>query len=481
MAPGVAAVERLLEELRTASWDAARARPRRAARAGARGRCPRGRRSAQLGRRLLGRAPARAALRLQRRGAAPVLPAARACSTGCSRSRSASSACASRAADGEAPVWHPDVRFFRVADEDGTPIAAFYLDPYSRPAEKRGGAWMDECVATARRRCDCPSRTWSATRRRRSATSRRCMTFDEVRDAVPRVRSRPAAHADHGRAARGGGHPQRRVGRRRAAEPVHGELVLPPRDAARARRATSRPASRCRTSSSRRSCAARTFRAGSIMLRQLYFALLDLELHHRSAPDGGESPFDLQQRIAARHHRHPAAARGPLPLRLQPHLRGRLRGRLLQLQVGRGAVGRRVRRLRGGRPRATPRPSQAPVGASATPSSPSAAAATRWRSSGPSAVASPAPRRCSASQAWHAQPEPALTRVSGPAVPAYTARGRLLRPGGRAPSTAAGRAATAGPASPRTPRGWRSARAPRSPPGPRCCGRRPHPRASARR
>ncbi|MBD0267494.1 MAG: M3 family metallopeptidase [Cyanobacteria bacterium Co-bin8] len=49
-------------------------------------------------------------------------------------------------ADGEAPVWHPDVRYFRVANEAGDAIAHFYLDPYSRPAEKRGGAWMDECV-----------------------------------------------------------------------------------------------------------------------------------------------------------------------------------------------------------------------------------------------------------------------------------------------------------------------------------------------
>lgn len=54
------------------------------------------------------------------------------------------------AADGEAPVWHPDVRFFRVEDRDGTPLAAFYLDPYSRPASKRGGAWMDECLNRSR-------------------------------------------------------------------------------------------------------------------------------------------------------------------------------------------------------------------------------------------------------------------------------------------------------------------------------------------
>ncbi|MFN9055557.1 MAG: M3 family metallopeptidase, partial [Cyanobacteriota bacterium] len=51
------------------------------------------------------------------------------------------------AADGQAPVWHPDVRFFRVNDRDtGLPLAAFYLDPYSRPGSKRGGAWMDECL-----------------------------------------------------------------------------------------------------------------------------------------------------------------------------------------------------------------------------------------------------------------------------------------------------------------------------------------------
>lgn len=55
------------------------------------------------------------------------------------------------AADGQAPVWHPDVRYFQVANAaDGEKIAYFYLDPYSRPAEKRGGAWMDECIVRAK-------------------------------------------------------------------------------------------------------------------------------------------------------------------------------------------------------------------------------------------------------------------------------------------------------------------------------------------
>lgn len=54
------------------------------------------------------------------------------------------------AADGQTPVWHKDVRYFQIDDAAGNTIANFYLDPYSRPEEKRGGAWMDECVVRAK-------------------------------------------------------------------------------------------------------------------------------------------------------------------------------------------------------------------------------------------------------------------------------------------------------------------------------------------
>lgn len=43
----------------------------------------------------------------------------------------------------QAPVWHPDVQFYRVEDESGLLRAQFYLDLYARPG-KRGGAWMDD-------------------------------------------------------------------------------------------------------------------------------------------------------------------------------------------------------------------------------------------------------------------------------------------------------------------------------------------------
>ena len=43
-------------------------------------------------------------------------------------------------------VWHPDVRFFDIHDELGNLRGQFYLDLYARP-NKRGGAWMDECIS----------------------------------------------------------------------------------------------------------------------------------------------------------------------------------------------------------------------------------------------------------------------------------------------------------------------------------------------
>jgi len=45
-------------------------------------------------------------------------------------------------ADGKTPVWHKDVQYFVIKDENQKQIASLYLDLFSRPANKRGGAWM---------------------------------------------------------------------------------------------------------------------------------------------------------------------------------------------------------------------------------------------------------------------------------------------------------------------------------------------------
>ena len=46
-------------------------------------------------------------------------------------------------------AWHEDVRFFQIHDSSGDVRGSFYLDLYARQ-QKRGGAWMDECVVRRR-------------------------------------------------------------------------------------------------------------------------------------------------------------------------------------------------------------------------------------------------------------------------------------------------------------------------------------------
>ncbi len=46
-------------------------------------------------------------------------------------------------------TWHPDVRFYEIYDREGQLQAQFYFDLYARQ-NKRGGAWMDECISRRR-------------------------------------------------------------------------------------------------------------------------------------------------------------------------------------------------------------------------------------------------------------------------------------------------------------------------------------------
>lgn len=43
----------------------------------------------------------------------------------------------------EVSVWHPDVKFYEVCNENGDVFAGFYVDLFERKG-KRGGAWMDD-------------------------------------------------------------------------------------------------------------------------------------------------------------------------------------------------------------------------------------------------------------------------------------------------------------------------------------------------
>ncbi|MEO0812956.1 MAG: M3 family metallopeptidase, partial [Myxococcota bacterium] len=47
-------------------------------------------------------------------------------------------------------VWHDDVRYFEVLDPGGAVVAGFYFDAFSRPSEKRGGAWMNDVLGRSK-------------------------------------------------------------------------------------------------------------------------------------------------------------------------------------------------------------------------------------------------------------------------------------------------------------------------------------------
>jgi oligopeptidase A len=206
------------------------------------------------------------------------------------------------APDSAMSVWHDDVLTFAIKDETGSEIASFYLDPYSRPATKRGGAWMNP-TRTRERHSD-GSTTLPATYMVCNQTlpadgNPSLMTFSEITtlfhefghalqhllttidepeaaginnvewDAVElpsqfmenwcyhhKTLLQMSRHID-------------------TAEPLPEELY-------------------------RQICDARTFRAASAATRQLLFTALDIELHHRYKPDSELTPEAVKRAIATK-------------------------------------------------------------------------------------------------------------------------------------------------------------------------------------
>ncbi|OGQ21734.1 MAG: peptidase M3 [Deltaproteobacteria bacterium RBG_16_71_12] len=202
-------------------------------------------------------------------------------------------------ATGTAPRWHDDVRYFEVKDERGADVAGFYLDPYARPAEKRGGAWMDDCIT-----------------RRRTATGVRlpvaylcCNQTPPVGDTPSLMTFREVETLFH-EFGHGLQHMLTRVDHVDASgiRGIEWDAVeLPsqfmenwcthkPTLIGMSRHVQSGAALPLELFDKVR--AAKTFRAASMMLRQISFARLDLELHARFDPGGQETVFDVQRRLA---------------------------------------------------------------------------------------------------------------------------------------------------------------------------------------
>ncbi|NMF83168.1 M3 family metallopeptidase [Nodosilinea sp. P-1105] len=202
-------------------------------------------------------------------------------------------------ADGEAPVWHPDVRYFQVLNGSGDPMAHFYLDPYSRPAEKRGGAWMDDCINRGKLngQVRLPVAYLVCNQSPPVDGKPSLMTFRDVETLFHEF--------GHGLQ-----HMLTQVDYTGAAgiNNVEWDAVELPSQFMENwcyhRETLLTLARHYQTGEPlpedlyQKIVAARTFMTGSAILRQVRFGWTDIELHHRYRPDGGETIAEVNRRIA---------------------------------------------------------------------------------------------------------------------------------------------------------------------------------------
>lgn len=208
------------------------------------------------------------------------------------------------AADGQAAVWHPDVRFF-VVKKEGKPKAYFYLDPYSRPAEKRGGAWMDEVCGQSRlfavegQQVRLPVAHMVCNQSPPVGDKPSLMTFREVETLFHEF-----GHAAQHMLT------EQEEGLVAGIRGVEWDAVELPSQFMEnwcyERKTLYGFAKHYETGEAlpeelyQRLLAAKTYRAGSMTLRQLHFACTDLELHSKYIPGGEESVFDRERKVAER-------------------------------------------------------------------------------------------------------------------------------------------------------------------------------------
>ena len=201
-------------------------------------------------------------------------------------------------ADRTAPVWNADVRYYEVFDDAGRHIAGFYLDPYSRPQDKRGGAWMNDCV----------TRSISATQIRLPVAHLVCNSTPPAGDVPSLMTFREVETLFH-EFGHGLQHMLTAVDERDAAgiNGVEWDAVELPSQFMEywcLHRATLMNMARHYVTGDslpedlyEKLRQARTYRAATQMLRQLQLGMTDISLHHGYNPDGEETPFDAEKRI----------------------------------------------------------------------------------------------------------------------------------------------------------------------------------------
>ncbi len=203
-----------------------------------------------------------------------------------------------KSADGKAPIWNPDVRYYEVLDESHKHIAGFYLDPYSRPKDKRGGAWMADCIA----------RSVTPTGTRLPVAHLVCNSTPPA-DGVPSLMTFREVETLFHEFGHGLQHMLTTVDLRDAAgiSGVEWDAVELPSQFMENwclhRPTLMKMAIHFQTGEAlpedlfQKLRLSKTFRAATIMLRQLQLGMTDMALHYGFDPNGSESPFDIERRV----------------------------------------------------------------------------------------------------------------------------------------------------------------------------------------
>ena len=197
--------------------------------------------------------------------------------------------------------WNNDVLYYDVLDEKSAKIAGFYLDPYARPGEKRGGAWMDTCLdrGNFQGKKVYPIAYLVCNGTPPVGETPSLLSFDEVETLFHEF--------GHGLQ-----HMLTKVDVLEASgiNGIEWDAVELPSQFMEnwcyQKNVVKSLTKHIHTGASlpddlfEKISKAKTFNAANFMVRQLHFAMTDIELHHRFKPESGEKVEGLNRRISSK-------------------------------------------------------------------------------------------------------------------------------------------------------------------------------------
>ncbi|EPS60508.1 hypothetical protein M569_14295 [Genlisea aurea] len=215
-------------------------------------------------------------------------------------------------ADGIAPVWNENASFYKVMDSSRTTIAYFYFDPYSRPPEKRGGAWKETVVSrsiTVSTDGTRPRLPIAVIVSNQTPPTQEKPSLMTVKESSMRAKQVEAVFHEFGHALQ---HmlTTQDEGLVSGSQGIEWDAVEIPslfmenwcyqRGTIRSLAKHYETGETLSDDAISKIISARTFRACSLLLRQLRYAGVDLELHTSYLPGGPKTIHDIDQEIGAK-------------------------------------------------------------------------------------------------------------------------------------------------------------------------------------